>query len=177
MALLDGLDLLLLLLSLGGLLRGLGGLGLVDLVLGGHGSSLNGCLLGGLCGLDDGDFGGDNGQSGGLLLGLLGHRDLDVLLFLGHSEGGYLGISRGITTNKDVGIKKMEKDPEKGVGFGGGKIGLGSGRGREREGGRAAWGDAGGTYLVAALNLRLSLCLGRSLFRASGPSSKGAGEI
>lgn len=92
--LLNGLDLLLLLLlSLSGLLDGLGLLG--SLVLN-DGSGLggdNGCLVDRL-GLDGSLNGRSRDASGGKLrLGLL--RDLDVLLFLGHFER-FKGVSNEI---------------------------------------------------------------------------------
>lgn len=117
--LLDRLGLLLLLLLLG-LSSLLSRLGLLNGLLLGSGSGLggdNGCLLDRL-GLS-GSLDSRGGDASGLGLGLLG--ELDVLLFLGHFERfwGYQ-MRLGITTNKDVGIKKERKkevNPEKGVGF------------------------------------------------------------
>ena len=78
--LLNGLDLLLLLLSLGSLLGGLSGLGLLDGLVLGHGNILDGGNVGGL-GVDDGRR-VDNGK--GLRSGLLG--DVNLLLCVGQSE-------------------------------------------------------------------------------------------
>ncbi|VUC29669.1 unnamed protein product [Clonostachys rosea] len=107
--LLDGLDLLLLLLSLG-LLSGLGRLGLLGgLLLGGGGSGGLESGSRGLLYLSLGssslDLGSLDGRGGLLDLDVLG--DLDVLLYFGHREREWvLGISRWVSQQAVGGIKR-----------------------------------------------------------------------